>query len=145
MYLGDYIEIEKQTGQYTFNCCCVSTGTEFSAEIDPDKRKFFDDFSFPDSHPTACRFLRPLGEERIGCTIHKDSPAQCKYYRCVIMRIFQEDGEEIGRITGTLAIHTDDEKLRVTWNDLRRANPGSGEQIETILKELLAEIGYRVV
>ncbi len=61
------------------------------------------------------------------------------------MRIFQEDGEEIGRITGTLAIHTDDEKLRGTWNDLRRANPGSGEQIETILKEQLTETGYRVV
>ena len=54
MYLGDYIVIEKQTGQYTFDCCCVSTGTEFSAEVDLDKRNWFDDHTFSDQNPTAC-------------------------------------------------------------------------------------------
>ena len=144
MYLGDYIVIEEQVGPYRFSCCCVSTGTAFSAEIDPDKRVFFDDFTFPQQHPSACRFLRPLGEEKIGCTIHADSPAQCKYYRCVIMRILTSKGEEIGAVTGTHALHSEDAGLRMIWNDITREIPGDDADSEERIRNKIESAGYLV-
>ena len=83
MYLGDYIVIEEQLGPFEFRCESVSTGTPFTATVDEDKRKVFSDFSFPKAHPHACRFLRPDGD-LVRCTIHRDSPAQCKFYRCTV-------------------------------------------------------------
>jgi len=144
MYLGDYIVIEKQTGPYSFSCCCVSTDTSFSATIDPDKRHFFDDHTFPSQHPSACRFLRPLGDGRTGCTIHTDSPAQCKYYRCMVMRIFSAEGEELGTVTGTLALHSTDPALLGVWEDIRRAIPGSSPDDEKQIQEGLVLAGYEV-
>ncbi|MFH0967859.1 MAG: hypothetical protein V1862_09285 [Methanobacteriota archaeon] len=144
MYLGDYIVIEEQTGPYTFNCCCVSTGTDFSAEVDPDKRVFFDDHTFPDLNRAACRFLRPLGEGRIGCTIHTDSPFQCKYYRCVVMHIETSSGEQIGYITGTLSLHSEDIGLRRVWDDLTRALNPSEPEGEVQIRAFLEQAGYRI-
>jgi hypothetical protein len=144
MYLGDYIIIEEQTGPYTFNCCCVSSGTDFSAEVDPDKRIFFDDTSFADQNPTACRFLRPLGEGRIGCTIHADSPIQCKYYRCVVMYVDTPSGEQIGYITGTLALHSEYADLRKIWDELITRMSQSGEEPEEQIKFELERAGYLV-
>ena len=60
MYLGDYIVIERQLGPFSFAAESVSTGTPFIAEIDEDKRHLFVDHTFPDQHPTACRFLRRM-------------------------------------------------------------------------------------
>ena len=144
MYLGDYIVIEEQTGPFTFRCCSVSTNTPFTAEIDPDKRHLFSDYSWIDLHPAACRFLRPDGEH-IRCTIHRDSPPQCKFYRCVVMRIKGNDGRIIGTITGTLALHSDDPALRSVYDagmaDIRETDPDSENQLEAILTEK----GYRVV
>lgn len=144
MYLGDYIIIEKQTGPYSFACCCVSTDTSFSATIDPDKRHFFDDHTFPMQHPSACRFLRPLGDGRTGCTIHTDSPAQCKYYRCVVMRIFSAEEEELGTVTGTLSLHSTDPGLQQVWEEIRRATPGSNPDAEEQARDRLIQAGYRV-
>ena len=61
MYMGDYIVIEHQIGPFEFACESVSTGTPFIARIDDDKHQIFLDHTFPDQHPTACRFLRPEG------------------------------------------------------------------------------------
>ncbi len=144
MYLGDYIVIEKQTGQYRFDCCCVSTGTTFSAEVDPDKRDRFDDTTFPDQNPAACRFLRPLGEGRIGCTIHTDSPAQCKYYRCRIMDILSTEGKEAGYITGTLALHSSDSSLRDVYNRIITTVSGAGAEAEEYIRIELIRAGYQV-
>lgn len=145
MYLGDYIVIETQTGPYTFNCCCVSTGTDFSATVDPDKQIFFDDHTFLLKNPNACRFLRPLGEGKIGCTIHTDSPAQCKYFRCVVMRILSPEGDEIGTVTGTLSLHSKDTDLLMIWErnigHINRADPDAEEQIAGEFKRA----GYQIL
>ena len=143
MYLGDYIVIEEQTGPFTFQCCSVSTNTPFIAEIDPDKRHLFADHSWIDEHPSACRFLRPDGD-RIRCTIHRDSPVQCKFYRCVIMRVTGTDGREIGTITGTLALHSEDPALRAIYDaalrEIREENPHAEDR----LSEYLQKHGYRI-
>jgi len=142
MYLGDYIVIERQTGQFTFECECVSTGTTFTAEVDEDKRRIFSDFSFSELHPSACRFLRPDGD-LIRCTIHRDSPAQCKFYRCRVMQISDPAGKPLGYITGTLALHSDDPQLRKVWEDIERRRPKADTEAEPWIEAVLQKAGYR--
>lgn len=143
MYLGDYIVIERQTGPFTFECESVSTGTPFTAEIDEDKRTIFSSHAFPDTHPHACRFLRPDGD-LLRCTIHQDSPAQCKFYRCVAMRVSDTAGKPLGCVTGALALHSDDPGLRCLWDDVERRRPRSDEEAEPWIAAVLQKKGYRV-
>jgi len=143
MFLGDYIVIERQTGPFSFDCESVSTGTPFTAEVDEDKRIVFSDFSFPERNPTACRFLRPDGD-LLRCTIHRDSPAQCKFYRCVVMRISDAAGTELGTVRGTLDLHSDDMMLRAIWEDVVRMRPKDDKEAEAWIAAFLQGIGYRV-
>lgn len=143
MYLGDYIVIEQQLGPFTFAAESVSTGTPFVAEIDEDKRHLFSDHTFPDQHPTACRFLRPDGD-RIRCTIHRDSPAQCKFYRCVVMQVYDMAGNRIGIVTGTLSLHSDDPYLRAVWEEAEKKRPKHDDLAEEWLATFLQAKGYRV-
>ena len=143
MYMGDYIVIEHQTGPFEFACESVSTGTPFIARIDDDKREIFQDLAFPGQHPSACRFLRPDGD-RIRCTIHETSPCQCKYYRCVVMRIFDSRGNLTGTITGTLSLHSDDPGLRSVWETAVREISQEADDREGQLQQYLEQHGYKV-
>jgi Fe-S-cluster containining protein len=143
MYLGDYIAIERQIGPFEFECCSVSTGTPFLARIDDDKRKLFLDRTWSEQHPTACPFLRLEGE-RIRCTIHETSPCQCKSYRCVVMRVFDTRGTMVGKVTGTLALHSDDPALRAVWEEAERSIPQFSADVEELMQQFLEGRGYRV-
>jgi len=143
MYMGDYIVIEQQLGPFTFAAESVSTGTPFVAEIDEDKRHLFVDHTFPDQHPTACRFLRPDGE-LCHCTIHRDSPTQCKFYRCVVMRVLDRHGMLLGTVMGTLGLHTDDPALRAVWDGVERKRPKSDADAEPWIVTFLTGKGYQV-
>jgi len=143
MYMGDYIVIEHQIGPFEFACESVSTGTPFIARIDDDKHQIFQDHTFPDQHPTACRFLRPEGD-LIRCVIHDSSPGQCKYYRCIVMRVFDSHGNLTGTVTGNLSLHSNDAVLRGLWEaEERRISQISGEA-EIWLQKYLEENGFRV-
>jgi hypothetical protein len=141
--MGDYIVIEHQIGPFEFACESVSTGTPFIARIDDDKHEIFVDHTFPDQHPTACRFLRPDGN-LIRCVIHGTSPCQCKNYRCVVMRIFDSWGNLIGTVTGTLSLHSDDPVLRCVWEAAERRVSNLTEDAEIWLQKYLESKGYRV-
>jgi hypothetical protein len=141
--MGDYIAIDREVGPFSFACESVSTGTPFLAIVDEDKRDLFLDTAWISDHPAACRFLRPRGENII-CTIHGTSPAQCKYYRCVVMRIFDSRGALAGKVTGTLALHSDDPVLREIWDSAIREIPEGSTGIEEHLQEVLEAQGYRV-
>jgi Fe-S-cluster containining protein len=142
MYMGDYIVIEHQIGPFEFACESVSTGTPFIARIDDDKRGIFQDHTFPDQHPAACRFLRHDGD-RIRCTIHETSPAQCKFYRCVVMRVLDSQGVLLGTVKGTLDLHSDDPGLRAVWEMAEREISGVDDREER-LQQYLKTHGYRV-
>ena len=143
MYMGDYIEIEHQTGTFEFTCESILTGTPFIASIDEDKREIFLDRTFSNQHPSACRFLRPDGN-LIRCTIHRDSPPQCKFYRCVVMRVMDSDGVQLGTVRGTLDLHSDDPGLREAWMEVERKRPKSDADAEPWIAAFLLERGYRV-
>jgi Fe-S-cluster containining protein len=143
MYLGDYIVIERQTAPFTFACESVSTGTPFTAEVDADKRGIFMDYSFPEQHPTACRFLRPDGD-LLRCTIHHHSPAQCKFYRCMVIRVMDPTGVLLGTVRGTLDLHSDDPELRAVWGEVMRRRPKDDAEAEPWIAAFLQEKGYRV-
>ena len=143
MPMGDYIAIERQTGPFTFSCESVSTGTPFTAAIDEDKRDLFADQSWISQHPAACRFLRPRGEH-VVCTIHETSPVQCRFYRCVVMRISDRSGALIGTVTGTLALHSDDTALRKIWEHALAEIPEGSADTEERLQGVLEALGYRV-
>jgi Fe-S-cluster containining protein len=144
MYLGDYIQIEEQISPHEFLAECVSTGTWFTARVDRDKLSLFDDRSWSGEHPSACPFLRPAGDGRIVCTIHECSPAQCRAYRCVIMKIFTPEGREAGRITGTRALLSEDPDLNAVWEDARKEIPFWEADVEEHIARFLKERGYRV-
>jgi len=142
MFLGDYIAIEEQLGPFEFLCESVSTGTPFRATIDQDKRDLFQNREFPDKNPSACRFLRPDGS-LIRCTIHRDSPAQCKYYRCETLRISDKTGKYLGYITGTLALHSTDPDLRKVWEEFEGMRPADDSVAENMIAGFLEGKGYR--
>jgi hypothetical protein len=141
--MGDYISIEGQIGPFSFACESVSTGTPFLAIVDEDKREIFLNTTWIEEHPAACRFLRPSGEHLL-CTIHGTSPAQCKFYRCVVMRIFDGHGDLAGKVTGTLALHSDDPVLREIWESALGGIPEGSGDIEGRLQEVLEDHGYRL-
>lgn len=143
MFLGDYIVIGRRTGPFSFECESVSTGTPFTAEVDEDKRGIFSDYSFPEDHPHACRFLRPDGD-LLRCTIHRDSPPQCKFYRCVVMRVRSSAGDLIGTVRGTLDLHSDDPGLRCVWEEILRKRPKNDTEAEPWILAFLREKGYLV-
>jgi Fe-S-cluster containining protein len=143
MFLGDYLVIERQTGPFSFACEAVSTGTPFTAEIDEDKRTIFSDHTFPEQHPSACRFLRPDGE-LLRCTIHRDSPPQCKFYRCVVMRVTDPRGTLLGTVRGTLDLHADDPELRAVWDRVMKSRPKDDQDAEPWIAARLSEQGYIV-
>jgi len=143
MGMGDYIVIDHRIGPFEYACESVSTGTPFNARVDDDKKEIFSDHTFPDHHPSACRFLRPMGS-RIVCTIHRDSPPQCKSYRCVVMRISNKKGIQIGTVTGTFSLHSDDPGLRNIWEMACQKIPGSDADSETRVQVFLEEHGYRI-
>jgi Fe-S-cluster containining protein len=144
MYLGDYIVIDHQIGPFEFACESVSTGTGFVVHIDEDKKEIFRDHTFPLKHPHACRFLRPDGS-LLRCTIHRDSPAQCKFYRCVIMRISDAGGNPLGTVTGTLNLHSEDARLRAAWEEAEKNIPESLPDVEERRKQFLSKHGYQVI
>jgi len=143
MHMGECIAINRQVDPFTFECESVSTGSPFLAVVDEDKRDLFLDTTWIAGYPTACRFLRPRGEH-ILCTIHGTSPAQCKFYRCVVMKVFDPDGTPVGEVTGTLALHSDDLELQGIWEAALRAIPESSGDTEAQLQRVLESHGYRV-
>jgi len=144
MYMGDYIEIERETGPYEFDCVSVSTGTQFHARVDEDKRALFLEKSWIGKHPRACRFLRPAGDSRIICTVHGTSAVQCKFYRCTVLKIFSPDGEYLGKITGNISLHTGDARLKNIWESADREIPWKSPGVEDWIATFFRDMGYIV-
>jgi len=60
------------------------------------------------------------------------------------MRIFNEKGIQIGTVTGTFSLHSDDPWLRSVWEEACQKIPESHPDSETRVQVFLEEHGYRV-
>lgn len=143
MYMGDYIEIEREIAPFEYIGRSVATGTLFDAKVDEDKREIFLERTWSCKHPRACPFLRPRGG-KVVCTIHGTSPAQCKAYRCVVMRIFSPEGDLVGKVTGALALDTGDSILRAAWEEITAGTRLDGPDEEERIRDRLEARGYRI-
>ena len=80
------------------------------------------------------------------------APGAGKTYR--LGRIFAGDGRTVilpvdhgtmlGRVTGTLALHADDPKLRMVWEEIERRRPVSDDDAEEWIAAFLRDRGYLV-
>jgi hypothetical protein len=142
MFMGECIGIEENLGPDEFLCSAMATGTTFFARIDDDKRELYADRAWISAHPSACPFLRRV-DGHIICTIHETSPVQCKAYRCTVLRILAADGSVRGIITGTLALHTDDETLREEWERAQASIGRGARDTEEQIARYFSLRGYR--
>ena len=60
------------------------------------------------------------------------------------MRIFDPRGILVGKVTGTLALHSDNRDLRGIWEAALREIPEWSGDIESRLQKVLESHGYRV-
>lgn len=143
MCMGDYIELEEQVGLFEYIGRSVTTGALFHAKVDEDKRDIFLERTWSENHPRACPFLRPM-EGKVVCTIHETSPAQCKAYRCVAMRIVSPGGGLAGKVTGALALHTDNPDLMAAWEEITKGVRLDLPDAEERIQNGLEARGYRI-
>src|SRR5512136_2437323 len=122
MSMGDCIAVEREIGPFEFECESISTGTPFRAIVDEDKRELFRDITWIKEHPRARLSYQGPAEE-LRCRTHGASPAQCKYYGWVVMRIIDPGDDPAGRVTSTLALHSDNPVLRDIWEAALREIP----------------------
>ncbi len=71
MYMGDYIQIEKQVSKFEYIISSVSTGTTVKAVIDTDKREIELPNSWKNENPHACSFLRPQNS-KVLCILNRE-------------------------------------------------------------------------
>lgn len=60
------------------------------------------------------------------------------------MRVFSSQGVLIGKVTGTLALHSDNPELRAIWEAALRGIPEWSGDTEARLQKVLESHGYRV-
>lgn len=60
------------------------------------------------------------------------------------MRIYSLSGEEIGYVTGTMALHSGDSVLRSVWEEGERLISRSSPDVEELTKVFLEGKGYTV-
>jgi hypothetical protein len=60
------------------------------------------------------------------------------------MRISDRSGKQLGHVTGTLALHSDDPTLRAVWEEIERKRPRADKEAELWIAVFLREKGYRV-
>ncbi len=116
---GALIEVEKRLTSRDFLCRQKVVGGTFRARVEERFLDAFADASENRKHPSWCPFLRPLpGEEgKYACTVHNSRPLICRSYSCCTMRIFNADGEEVGRVKGRRSLDTTDAVLRRCWDE----------------------------
>jgi hypothetical protein len=60
------------------------------------------------------------------------------------MRIYRPSGEEIGYVTGTMALNSGDSILRSVWEEAERLFSHSSPDVEELMKVFLEGKGYTV-
>jgi Fe-S-cluster containining protein len=143
---GRYVTIERSLGPGTFFCRFQITGELFQAHLDPATRALFEEKGEAATHQDWCPFLRkdPEGGGFV-CTIHATRPPFCRTFRCYTLKIFSQDGTEIGKVGGNRALLSKDADLSRCWQERIApiAEKDDGRWKERV-RNVLAKEGYQV-
>ena len=60
------------------------------------------------------------------------------------MRVYDRSGKQLGYVTGTLSLHSDDPGLRAVWEETEKKRPKHDDPAEEWLATFLQAKGYRV-
>ncbi len=82
-----------------------------------------------DQNPAASRFLPPYGDQ-LRCTIHRDSMLQCKFSRCVVMRVTDVHGTLMQMVRGAFNLNSDNQNLWALGEEVVRRRPKVDSEAE---------------
>ncbi|NYT08223.1 MAG: YkgJ family cysteine cluster protein [Methanomicrobiales archaeon] len=136
--LGRHIRIERSLSPVQHYVRNAISNDVTLVTIHPDRRALFS--GTPD--PGWCPFLRRDAGGVFVCTIHENRPAVCRDFRCRTMVITGKEGTEVGHVTGTASLTTEDPVLKALWTDLKRRMPGSGPAWFREMQRELSNHGY---
>ena len=112
MNFGELIRVEREISEIEFYSRFLITNEVFRARVMPEWRTVFSDTSEVDANKAWCRFLRrsPDGSGFI-CTVHDSNASICREFRCCLMRIYDGNGRQVGKIGGNRSLISEDEDL----------------------------------
>ncbi len=140
MSLGRHIRIERSLSPVQHYVRNAISNDVTLVTIHPERRELFS--MVPDTG--WCPFLRKDTGGLFVCTIHENRPSICRDFRCRTMVITGKEGTEVGYVTGTASLTTQDPVLAALWTELRRRIPGSGPAWFREMQSELAIRGYSV-
>ena len=147
MNFGELIRVERELSDIEFSCRFLITNEVFRARVMPEWREIFSDTAESDANPTWCKFLRrsPEGPAFV-CTVHDANASICREFRCCLMRIYDQNGTQIGKVGGNRGLISDDPGLIQFFREHVMGIEGSSlkEWLETAGKTL-SSAGYRAV
>jgi Fe-S-cluster containining protein len=147
MNFGELIRVERGLSDIEFSCRFLITNEIFRARVMPEWRELFGDTAEVDAHPAWCRFLRrsPNGAGFV-CTVHDSNASICREFRCCLMRIYDQNGRQVGKVGGNRSLISEDEGLNQFFREHVAGIEGSSLK-DWLGKagKALSSAGYRTV
>jgi hypothetical protein len=112
MNFGELIRVERELSDIEFSCRFLITNEVFRARVMPEWRELVADTAEVDANPAWCSFLRrsPDGSGFV-CTVHDSNASICREFRCCLMRIYGQNGRQVGKIGGNRSLISEDPGL----------------------------------
>jgi Fe-S-cluster containining protein len=147
MNFGELIRVERELSDIDFSCRFLITNEVFRARVMPEWRGLFSDTSEVDAHPAWCRFLRRSSDgSGFVCTIHDSNASICREFRCCLMRIYDRNGRQVGKIGGNRSLISEDEGLTQFFREnVTGIESSSLKEWLGKAGKALSSTGYRVV
>jgi hypothetical protein len=147
MNFGELIRVERELSDTEFYCRFLITNEVFRARVMPEWRDLFAETAEVDAHPAWCHFLRrsPEGSGFV-CTVHDSNATICREFRCCLMRIYDQNGRQVGKVGGNRSLISENEELNQLFREQVVDIEGSSlkDWLGKAGKALVAA-GYRVV
>jgi len=138
MSLGRHIRIERSLSPVQHYIRNAISNDLTLVTIQPERRGLFSE----EPNPGWCPFLRKDSGGLFVCTIYGNRPSVCRDFRCRTAVITGKGGTEVGYVTGTASLTTQDPVLEELWTNLKRRVSGSGPAWFRQLQEELSAHGY---
>ncbi|MCU0631958.1 MAG: YkgJ family cysteine cluster protein [Methanolinea sp.] len=115
--LGRHMVLVKSVSQFSHTLQVRVSGETLPVQVSPRDRDLFLSRTPPAYEPGWCPFLRREETGAFVCTIHSSRPRICRTFQCCTMRIFDQEGSEVGMVKGRRSLSTEDPRVRRIWDD----------------------------